>query len=415
MEAVEKMFLQAVKASVEDKQVQWEDKLPPEEWLAFFQLAEAHHVLPMVYEAVYSCPAAQKSDQQFFARFKKRTMQAVLLQAVKTSEFLSMMQHLKSAGINPCVIKGIVCRELYPNPDFRMSSDEDLLISDAQFQICHRALLDYGMSTSELPDLNSAYEISYQKQGSPLYIELHKSLFPTDSDAYGNLNSFFTGIDERLIEIQVQGTTLLTMDYTDHLFYLICHALKHFLHSGFGIRQVCDIVLFANCYGSEIDWNCMLKNCREICADQFAATLFQIGQKYLTFDPEKACYPEVWQEIQVDEQNMLSDILRSGIYGGINMSRKHSSGVTLNAVSAQKQGKRAGNSILKTVFPPAKALKNRFPYLEKHPYLLPMAWISRILSYQKELRTTSGNHAADSIKIGNQRVALLKQYGIIKK
>lgn len=35
------------------------------------------------------------------------------------------------------------------------------------------------------------------------------------------------------------------MNASDHLFYLICHALKHFYHSGFGIRQVCDILLFA--------------------------------------------------------------------------------------------------------------------------------------------------------------------------
>lgn len=205
------------------------------------------------------------------------------------------------------------------------------------------------------------------------------------------------------------------MEYTDHLFYLIGHAFKHFLHSGFGIRQVSDIILFANTYGAQIDWDRMLGHCREIHADLFAAALFQIGQKYLTFDPEKACYPESWRRIQVDESAMLNDLLDSGIYGGSNMSRKHSSNVTLNAVSAQKQGKKSGNHVLKTVFPSAKALESRFPYLKKHPYLLPAAWTSRLFQYWKETRAVSSDDAAESVRIGNRRIELMKQYGIIEK
>ena len=90
-------------------------------------------------------------------------------------------------------------------------------------------------------------------------------------------------------------------------FYLICHAFKHFLHSGFGIRQVCDIILFANAYGDAIDWERVLKQCREIQADLFAAALFGIGEKYLTFDPERAHYTESWREIQVDETDEIID------------------------------------------------------------------------------------------------------------
>ena len=46
--------------------------------------------------------------------------------------------------------------------------------------------------------------------------------------------------------------------------------------------------------------------------------------------------------------------------------------------------------------------------------LLPVAWINRILKYGKETAGGSAdNNAAQSIKIGNGRVALLKEYGII--
>lgn len=415
MELKDRLFLEALKASLQDEKVAWDVEMQPQDWAALLQTANIHQVLPMIYEAVYECPAAKRVDQRLFQPYKMRTIQMVTLQAMKTSEFLRLFEHLKDAGMRLCVVKGIVCRSLYPKPDYRISGDEDVLISPEQFKSCHAAMTAYGMQLSQPDmDMDAEYEVPYGKPGSPLYIELHKSLFPPDSEAYGEFNRFFEGIEDRQIDVPVQGVSVSTMGYTDHLFYLICHSFKHFLHSGFGIRQVCDIILFANAYGEQIDWPRVLNDCREIHAELFAAALFRIGQKYLTFDPEKACYPEAWRRIEVDEEPMLEDLLASGIYGDSNMSRKHSSNMTLNAVSAQKQGKRAGGQLLKTIFPPARSLEARFPYLKKHPYLLPVAWVSRILRYRKESSAMAGNDAAESIKIGNQRIDLMKKYGIIK-
>ena len=415
MEAVQELFLQAMRASLENKKVDWEAELETEQWVTLFQMAEIHNVLPLIYDVVYSCPSARKTEGEFFAPIKRRTLQMVMMQTQKTNEFLRLYEKLRAAGVRPCVVKGIICRNIYPNPDYRLSSDEDILIPAEQFPLCHETMLAYGMTLSDPEmDIAVAYEVPYGKPGSPIYIELHKSLFPPESEAYGDLNRFFEGVTERLAEVRVQGSQLCTMEPTDHLFYLICHAFKHFLHSGFGLRQVCDIVLYANAYGDQIDWAQILKNCREIHAELFAAALFKIGEKYLCFDADKACYPAFWKELDVDESAMLDDLLDSGVFGDANMSRKHSSNITLNAVSAQKQGKKAGNHVLKTVFPPAKALEGRFPYLKEHPYLLPAAWASRLIHYQKELQQASGNDAAESIRIGNQRIELMKEYGIIE-
>ena len=67
------------------------------------------------------------------------------------------------------------------------------------------------------------------------------------------------------------------------------------------------------------------------------------------------------------------------------------------------------------MFPSAKKLEGRYPYLKKYPILLPVAWIDRILKYRKETAVDGGNDAAESVKIGNQRIELLKKYGIIKR
>lgn len=414
MSEVNDLFMQAMQASLNNEKVQWKNDLQSECWLALFQLAEKQHVLPMIYEAVYSCSAAQKADQTMLLPFKQRTVQTVMLQTMKTSEFLTLYQAMVNAGLTPIVVKGIICRNLYPNPDYRISGDEDILVPQGQFQKCHEIMLTNGMECADTEiDIEQSYEVPYGKKGSPIYIEAHKFLFSPDSEAYGELNSFFEGVEDRAIEIPVDGVQIRTMGYTDHLFYLICHAFKHFLHSGFGIRQVCDIIMMANAYGKEIDWVSILEQTQMIHADLFAASVFKIGEKYLTFDPDKAAYPEEWRNIQVDEEPMLEDLLSGGIYGATNRERLHSSTVTLNAVAARKKGKSGKANIWKSVFPSAKSLSGRYPYLRTKPFLLPIAWINRLITYKKELDSGNNNSATNSIKIGEQRVELLRQYGIL--
>lgn len=416
MESVNILFLQALRASLEKKTVDWEEELTPEQWQELFRASAAHRVLPMIYDAVIHSPSAQKADRQIFMSVKKNVMHVVMLQTVKTHAFLELLPALVSAGVTPIVVKGILCRELYPNPDYRLSGDEDVLIPAKQFALCHETMLASGMELADSAQDLNAYEISYRRKGSHLHIELHKQLFPPESDVYGELNLFFEGVHGRTIIQTVQGVPVPTMNHTDHLFYLICHSFKHFLHSGFGIRQVCDICLYANAFGAQIDWLRIRNQCEEIHADLFAAALFRIGEKYLTFQPETACYPEQWRTLEVDETAMLEDLLDSGVFGASSMSRKHSSNMTLHAVSARKQGKKAGNGVLKTIFPSARNLSGRYPYLKEKPYLLPVAWADRVVKYRRETAAgSSDNSAAESLRIGNKRIELMKQYGIIQK
>jgi len=275
-------------------------------------------------------------------------------------------------------------------------------------------MLEYGMEVEGGDcDYKAQYEITYVKKDAPLCIELHKSLFPPESEAYGELNEYFKDVHAKAVSINVQGMDILMMEYTENLFYLICHAFKHFLHSGFGIRQVSDMIMFANAYGRYIDWDAVLKNCKEIHADKFAAAIFKIGEKYLGFSVEESCYGDCWKAIQIDEKALLHDLLAGGIYGDSDMSRKHSSSLTLNAVQARKHGEKVKTNVWKAVFPDRNSMTVKYPYLEKYPILLPVAYGARIVKYGMESKNMQGNKASESIKIGNQRIELLKKYDII--
>ena len=411
MDRSSELFLQALKAALEDRQVNWGDEVTGEQLCRVLALAQEHHVQPMIFETVYACPAAAKLDPTMLTLCRRNTVQTVMGQTLKTQDFLELIDCLRQKNIRPLVVKGLVCRNLYPKPDYRFSGDEDVFCGEHQFKACHKAMICFGMEPCS--STLDSYEVPYRKGDGSLYIELHKTLFSQDSDIFSDCNRLFSDAFSRSVDISVNGVSVPTLGYTDHMLYLIVHAFKHFLHSGFGIRQVCDMVLYANTYGENIDWKYILKKCQGIRAEKFAAAIFEIGGKYLVFDPALAHYPRFWREISVEIDPILEDMLCGGIYGASDRSRVHSSNMTLHAVSADKKGKKSKGNVFFTIFPPAKSLESRFSYLHRRPYLLPFAWICRIIVYIKECFTEPSSAAAEVIRTGERRVELLRQYDII--
>ena len=413
--ALNEKMLEALRGFQNGEKAAWKDGFSAEDWQEFFCLCQYHQILPMIYDTVYECPAFAAFPQQEIQVVKREVIRQVMIQSRRTEEFLMLYKKLLEEGLTPLVVKGIICRNMYREPDYRCSGDEDVLIPREQFGKCHDIFLLNGMKPPAADkDLDAEGEVPYYKENGTLHIELHKELFASDSEAYGDLNDLFAGVFDRMIQEEIRGVKIWTLSHTDHLLYLILHAFKHFLHSGFGIRQVCDIVNYAQSYGADIDWEHILESCRRIHADVFSASLFDIGKKELDFDPEKAGLPKCWADIEADSSALLEDLLAAGVFGDSSMSRKHSSNITLQAVTEDKKGRKAGASLIHTLFPDRRYMERNYTYLKNHPFLLPAAWVSRIRKYLKETKQTNGNDAKESIEIGNRRVDLMKKYKIIQ-
>lgn len=416
MNSMEIRFLEALRASLEQKALQWNTRISEQQWMEFYHQAEIQNVLPLIFETVYSCPAKQSISPTQQKLYRRKTLQDIMLQTMRTETFLRVETALREAGVTPLIIKGIICRSLYPMPDHRPSSDEDLLIPADQLALCHQVLLEQGMSLLHPEqDISAEVEVSYGMKDNPLHIQVHKQLFSPDSETYDELRAFFDGVWERAVEMPVNGTMMLTLGYTDQLLYLICHAFKHFLHSGFGLRQVCDITLFANRYGSQIDWTRVLICCRAIHAEHFAATLFRIGRSYLTFSPKQAHYPRQWRDLEMEELPILDDLFGSGIVGSRAIRREHSSTLTLHEVAAQKQrNRRRFPHPLRAVFSQAPDAKEH-PYRERKPFLSPIAWGNRVTTHRKNATHAPDADMSKPMAVeDDRRLALMKKYGILK-
>lgn len=395
--ATERQFLHIAKAAVSG------GALPAEnvDWPAVFTLANQQKLLPILFEAVRKMPAAEE-NVALFAVTKQQVIGQVLNQTVRSAEFSDLYHKLRSAGLHPIVVKGQLCSRLYPLKDHRISADDDLYISDAEFMACHKQLLANGLTTdTPVDELATADEVSYTKEGSPLYIELHRHLFDSSEDAHDELNHFFASLKP------VETDGFLAMPPHEHLLYLILHAYKHFVRSGIGLRQFCDIGLWARAYHVEIDWQRLHEQCESVHAATFAAAAFRIARDDLGIDFD---LPTPWDG-GIDVEPLLHDTLCGGVYGSNDLTRLHSSTVTLNAVKASRTGEKS--SVLRTVFPKREYLGRRYPYLKKRPYLLPVAWAQRIAHYTSEKRSGSDNSASGSIKLGKERIELMKRYGII--
>ena len=393
----ERQFLHIAKAAVSGGDIPAENV----DWSAIFTLANQQKLLPILFEAVRKMPAAEE-NVALFAVTKQQVIGQVLNQTVRSAEFSDLYHKLRSAGLHPIVVKGQLCSRLYPLKDHRISADDDLYISDAEFMACHEQLLANGLTTDTPADeLPTADEVSYTKGGSSLYIELHRHLFDSSEDAHDELNHFFADLNS----VEIDG--FLAMPPHEHLLYLLLHAYKHFVRSGIGLRQFCDIGLWARAYHAEIDWQRLHDQCESVHAATFAAAAFRIARDYLGIEFD---LPAPWSDA-VDAEPLLHDSLCGGVYGSNDLTRLHSSTVTLNAVKASRTGEKS--SVLRTVFPKREYLERRYPYLKKRPYLLPVAWVQRIAHYASEKQSNPDNSASGSIKLGKERIELMKRYGIM--
>lgn len=382
------------------------------DWQALFRLADAHKLTAVIHQAVYTHPAFLRSTDEFRTGLSRTTRETVMRQSLKTADFLRLYTQLEARGLRPLVVKGIVCRSLWPAPDLRPSGDEDLLIPPEQFPLYDAALRELGFApVSEEAAASDSYEIAYRSPKSPLLIELHRQLFPPGSSAYGWLNDWFANVSDTAVPVTVDGITVWTPAPTPHMLYLLCHAFKHFVHSGVGIRQTADIALMANAFGSEIDWAWIETPLRRMQADCWAAAMLKIGVQTLRLDPEKACLPDTLLPADIDTAPLLADILSGALYGANTMARQHSGNVTLAAVEQQHGDTSRG--LLRTLFPPKAALLHRYPYLNKYPLLLPAAWLQRLGGYCRSSRRENRS-LTESYTIGQQRAALLWQYRVLR-
>lgn len=416
----QELFLELAACFIHDKKASLNGVPSSLEKLA--NLVGLHKMSAAIFEVLrVSLDKNALAEEEFWGTWKCSVIREIIFQTKRTEGFLQLYRKWLEAGVKPVVVKGIVCRSLYSKADYRTSSDEDVLVHPKDAVVCDEILLRQGFQRGELDFNNLPHEVPYRNPVTGVYIELHFSLFDEKSNLFGSLNDAFEKTFEEAVTVTIQGVDVWTPNPSYHFLYLVCHSYKHFLFSGFGIRQVCDMVVMAEKWAEQIDWEYVRERIHAFGMERFFEGLLQIGYGCLQLSPQiyacvgsgAAMERKAARALSVD---LLEDIMAAGIYGSSTRERLHSANITLAAAK-----KECG--LFNAIFPTWDYLKTRYTYVEKYPVLLPVAWGTRLGNYifkdllkNPQMMKLENEHAdaGSSLEIGRKRVALIRKYGLIK-
>lgn len=387
---LEEFFLKAVASGLERRTAE-APSMSREDWEKLMELSVEQNLLPVVFEAVY--PSMPDDLEQ---KYRAVSLAWISRQMRGTRTFLNVYSRLSGLGIRPMVVKGILCRDTYMLSDWRVSSDEDMYLEESEYMPFHRAMLEMGFRAPE-PNFGSDHEMGYEGMG--IRIEGHWRLFPQKNRLWEQMDLGTSDIRSRARFTEIEGTRILMPEPTDHMIFLLLHAMKHFVLCGVGIRQICDIVQWDRKY--TIDWKRVKEVITPLGAAAFSAAILDAGNRYFGMK-----IPEDWA--LVDSEDLIRDALQGGTFGHSTEDRLHSASIT----SSDESGHSVIYNLLRTVFPPVKTLVINFPWAGRSRLFLPAAWCARILRYAGNVR--KGASPVRSIQIGTRRMKLMEKYGVFR-
>lgn len=213
------------------------------DWNELLRLSKNHAVRSLLYDLLV--------EESSISKFSRKELEVTSVQTVQQSYRLLFLSRgltalLKENGIASVVLKGSAIAEYYPVPELRKSGDVDLLLLEPEkIEKACEVLQENGYIINE--EQHAHHHVSMQSEEN-IEVELHTMLAePFDNE---EINRY---IKELVTECQnhwsmktVMGMDLPVLENGYFALHLLLHMLQHFLRAGFGIKLLCDWVVFWN-------------------------------------------------------------------------------------------------------------------------------------------------------------------------
>lgn len=371
---------------------------------ALYDLTFKHNLVPIIYDVLRKNDDFNPSSN----KFRETAINQIVMQQQRTEQFLNIYQKLLAANLKPLVIKGLICRQLYPQSDFRCSSDEDIWIKPEDFNTCFQVLTDNNFRCTNkqlITDdfLNTVQTINFTN--NILTIEVHINPFGTSDNLHKQMNNYFKNVFDDSISIEIENQTIYTLNPTNHYLFLIIHLYKHFISAGVGIRQVLDILIFYQHYQKDIDNNKIKTILKDLHINNLYDAIMQIGKKYLGFN----LIPNNQTIKNIDK--LTDNLIENGCFGTSNLNQVYS--YFYPTISTRNQDSSAIKNIVTILFPPVKQLSMRYPKLKEKPSLYLWFALKRIYNFLKKIITGKLN-PFKIYSLGKKRTKILKDMDVFK-
>lgn len=314
-----------------------------------YSLANMHRVAPLIADAVINCEFAPDDIK---AKFKKELFKVSMRYESQMKEKDALIQIFNEKGIKYCFLKGHKLSRFYPNPEQRFMLDMDVWVEESRVADAQIVLEERGYES-----VSNGYDkdIGYIKMPF-LNIEIHKELKYDYDKGYEYYKGAFSRLEGK------EGSCELNMTNEDFYVYILSHSAHHFETAGTGIRNILDHFY-------------LKRNLKPVCdkallEDGFDATGLSV------FNRKMDSLSEYWfgdGEKTEDIEELSNYILLSGVFG--NRTNHYLGGIVRGDYGSKKS-----EFIFTRLFPKREKILDKYPILDKMPFLLPIIWIVRILT-----------------------------------
>ncbi|WPC43291.1 nucleotidyltransferase family protein [Clostridium sp. JS66] len=345
-------------------------------WRIIFEMSKEQDIYTLLYPVIKNLHYDIKPAYEIMDEWKKRTILASLNQVKNTNKMSFVLKVFNEAEIPVIALKGLALRKLYPVEELRTMSDSDILIHVGDLDKAKKILLNSGYFEDHR-DLKHA--IFLHKQYNP--IELHWLL--VDTDCFKNANYLEEDIWKNTEISNICGTTILVPSIENQMVHLCLHMAVHFVSSGFGLRQLSDLVLLVESKRNEINWNSFYEKIKKCKIESFVIAIFEVCRRLFAMVVPDILYNKELENSQYIDM-IIDNVFSKGVYGGI-FGKANLYPLNENLLSYYRN-KDQSNSFMRKLkyilvffFPKHHNLGKRYNYVQKYPMLIPIAWLHRMI------------------------------------
>ena len=340
----------------EEPQV-WEDV----DWAKLVQLTQIHCVTGILGYMTMSWPICP--DEQMKASLRRVCLNTIALFARRAALAEVFSQTLAQHGIDHILMKGFVLREYYPVPELRTFGDIDIVIRPEDREKSDALLRSLGYH----PETDWEPVFSYAKDVE--YYEIHSEIMEVNVSDKADYRGYFR---DPWRYAESDGGHRYRFQPEFHFLYLLTHIAKHVTGSGAGVRMYLDVAAFLRHFGTALDWNWIQQELEKLRFADFANIVLLVVQE--AFGVESSI------PLQTVDEETMGSFLEFTMAGGVFGREGRDSGTESLKNQSRGRGKisRVG-TVMKRLFPSAKTIESRYTYLQDKPWLLPAAWVHRLV------------------------------------
>jgi len=333
------------------------------DWEKVFSISRKHRIHTIIYPVLDPLGAPYEG---LYDDWKKYSLYCSIDEINSNKKIEAILKEFINNDIRFIILKGIFLQGLYPYPESRFMADYDILVHTGSFKQADRIISETGY---RLKDTDETVYV-YSKPGHK-NIELHLELFK--SKEYAGQDLSFDRLWGNSDEISFGSLRIRVFSADDNLLYLMLHFIKHIISRIPRLKHLLDLALFIEKNNEEIDWDHFWDNISGPGYRKIAAVILSSCRRFLGLDISIRDIDEISDR----ETDLFMDILlRAGVY--------REKGNTHSARNAHKPERFFWMPVKKMadalcfLFPGYNNMKKRNSYLKKFPFLLPVAWLSRI-------------------------------------